>query len=116
MALHDLQVTAVLYASTYEMVHGGELRAWLPTLAATGAEPAMDNNCISEAATADMTSVSVALEGSPGVKLHMVEDQVVVDVAPMGQLGRLVLFMSGAVDHAVLPSFADRVALTAWMQ
>ena len=38
--------------------------------------------------------------------------QTVLDIAPLA--GRLVLFLSGAVDHAVLPSFAERTALTAW--
>ena len=36
-----------------------------------------------------------------------------IDIEPLG--GRLVLFLSGAVDHAVQPSQAVRVALTAWM-
>jgi SM-20-related protein len=38
----------------------------------------------------------------------------VVDVAPLG--GRLVLFLSGAVEHAVLPNLSQRIALTAWCQ
>ena len=38
----------------------------------------------------------------------------VVDVAPLA--GRLVLFLSGAVEHAVLPTKAERVAVTAWFQ
>ena len=38
----------------------------------------------------------------------------VVDVAPVA--GRLVLFLSGAVEHAVLPTKAERVAVTAWFQ
>ena len=38
----------------------------------------------------------------------------VVDVEPIA--GRLVLFLSGAVEHAVLPNFADRVAITCWFQ
>lgn len=37
-----------------------------------------------------------------------------VDVAPIA--GRLVIFLSGAIEHAVLPNFSDRVALTFWMQ
>lgn len=37
-----------------------------------------------------------------------------MDVAPLA--GRLVLFLSGAVEHAVLPNFAQRVALTSWCQ
>ena len=37
-----------------------------------------------------------------------------MDVAPVA--GRLVLFLSGAVEHAVLPNFSQRVALTAWCQ
>lgn len=36
----------------------------------------------------------------------------VIDVAPIA--GRLVLMMSGAVEHAVLPNFNERVAITAW--
>ncbi len=40
--------------------------------------------------------------------------QAVVDVAPLG--GRLVLFLAGAVEHAVLPCSAERLALTAWCQ
>ncbi|KAI9203231.1 2OG-Fe(II) oxygenase superfamily-domain-containing protein [Polychytrium aggregatum] len=34
------------------------------------------------------------------------------EIAPVG--GRLVLFLSGVVDHEVCPSFQDRVAITAW--
>lgn len=37
-----------------------------------------------------------------------------VDMAPLA--GRAVLFMSGAVEHAVLAAGADRVALTAWLR
>ena len=37
-----------------------------------------------------------------------------IDVAPIA--GRLVLFLSGAVEHAVLPNFSERVAVTAWFQ
>jgi len=37
-----------------------------------------------------------------------------VDVAPLG--GRLVVFLSGAIDHEVLPVLRnDRFAVTAWM-
>ena len=35
------------------------------------------------------------------------------DVAPTG--GRLVIFDSGTVEHAVLAASADRVALTVWI-
>ncbi len=40
--------------------------------------------------------------------------EAVVDVAPLP--GRLVLMLAGAVEHAVLPNFSDRIALTAWCQ
>ena len=36
-----------------------------------------------------------------------------VDVAPTG--GTLVLFLSGAVDHEVLPCTVPRVAVSAWL-
>ncbi|CAK0746634.1 hypothetical protein CVIRNUC_001707 [Coccomyxa viridis] len=48
------------------------------------------------------------------VKQTEIGTEAVVDVAPLA--GRLVLFLSGAVEHAVLPNFAQRVALTAWCQ
>jgi hypothetical protein len=35
-----------------------------------------------------------------------------LDVAPIG--GKCLVFLSGAMDHEVQPSFADRVALTTW--
>ena len=44
----------------------------------------------------------------------MVDGEMVTDIEPTA--GRLVLMLSGAVDHAVLPSYASRVALTAWCQ
>ena len=50
----------------------------------------------------------------PGAKSTEVGTEPVVDVAPVG--GRLVMFLSGAVEHAVLPNLAPRIALTAWCQ
>lgn len=38
----------------------------------------------------------------------------VQDVEPLP--GRLVLFLSGAIDHEVMPSFGIRVAISAWCQ
>ncbi|ORZ28729.1 hypothetical protein BCR41DRAFT_376226 [Lobosporangium transversale] len=35
-----------------------------------------------------------------------------IDIAP--KAGRCVLFLSGVIDHAVLPSFKERIALTSW--
>ncbi|CAO3573588.1 unnamed protein product [Mortierella alpina] len=35
-----------------------------------------------------------------------------IDVAPMA--GRCVVFLSGVMDHAVLPAFNERIALTSW--
>eukprot|EP01134_Creolimax_fragrantissima_P007564 CFRG7564T1 len=37
-----------------------------------------------------------------------------IDTAP--EAGRVIIFLSGAMDHEVMPSFADRLALTAWCQ
>ena len=51
---------------------------------------------------------------APGIKQTEIGTEAVVDVAPLA--GRLVLFLSGAVEHAVLPNFSQRVALTAWCQ
>ena len=48
------------------------------------------------------------------VQWTVLDGELVADIDPLA--GRLVLMMSGAVDHAVLPSFASRVALTAWCQ
>ena len=53
-------------------------------------------------------------EAAPGIKQTEIGTEAVVDVAPLA--GRLVLFLSGAVEHAVLPNFSQRVALTAWCQ
>ncbi len=51
---------------------------------------------------------------SSEVHWTMVDGEMVTDVEPTA--GKLVLMLSGAVDHAVLPSYASRVALTAWCQ
>ncbi|RKO86984.1 hypothetical protein BDK51DRAFT_39736 [Blyttiomyces helicus] len=37
-----------------------------------------------------------------------------VDIEPRG--GRLLLFLSGVIDHEVMPAKTDRVAVTAWMK
>ena len=72
------------------MAEGGELKLWLTPRQRSAAEAA-------------------------GEAVAGVEDgQQTVVVAP--RAGRLVLFLSGAVDHAVLPCYAHRVALTAWFR
>ncbi len=43
-----------------------------------------------------------------------VEGQMVLEAAPLA--GRLVLFLSGAVDHAVMPCHAEMVTVSAWCQ
>ncbi|KAI7848281.1 hypothetical protein BDC45DRAFT_523656 [Circinella umbellata] len=45
---------------------------------------------------------------------HGMRDAADRTVPPM--LGRLVIFLSGVVDHAVLPANTERFALTAWMR
>ncbi|KNC78176.1 hypothetical protein SARC_09383 [Sphaeroforma arctica JP610] len=37
-----------------------------------------------------------------------------VEIEP--QAGRVIVFLSGAIDHEVMPSYAERLALTAWCQ
>jgi SM-20-related protein len=65
-----------------------------------------------------LSPVRCGREGAsePGGSMERLEvgAQAVVDVAPLG--GRLVLFLAGAVEHAVLPCSAERLALTAWCQ
>ncbi|KAA6421588.1 MAG: 2OG-Fe(II) Oxygenase, partial [Trebouxia sp. A1-2] len=51
---------------------------------------------------------------SPSIHIQEVNGERVLDIAPVS--GRLVVFLSGAIDHAVLPSHNPRVALTAWCQ
>ena len=55
-----------------------------------------------------------APEPAAGMERLEVGAEAVVDVAPLA--GRLVLFLAGAVEHAVLPCQAERIALTAWCQ
>eukprot|EP01026_Neomeris_dumetosa_P054287 TRINITY_DN48809_c0_g1_i1.p1 TRINITY_DN48809_c0_g1~~TRINITY_DN48809_c0_g1_i1.p1 ORF type:complete len:450 (+),score=62.99 TRINITY_DN48809_c0_g1_i1:123-1352(+) len=50
----------------------------------------------------------------PGLEWSEVDGERVLDIAPVA--GRLVLFMSGAVDHAVQACNNERVAVTAWFQ
>jgi len=45
------------------------------------------------------------------LRMYLVEGKQ-VDVQPKG--GRLLIFLSGMVDHEVLPSHNHRVALTGW--
>ncbi|KAG0041272.1 hypothetical protein BGZ83_002073 [Gryganskiella cystojenkinii] len=40
------------------------------------------------------------------------EDEKKVDIAP--KAARCVIFLSGVMDHAVMPSFNERIALTSW--
>ena len=50
----------------------------------------------------------VAADGGE-LRIH---DCPVVDVAPL--LGRLLVFMSATIEHEVLPTWAPRLAVTAW--
>jgi hypothetical protein len=43
-----------------------------------------------------------------------VEGQMVLEAAPLA--GRLVLFLSGAVEHAVMPCHGEMVTVSAWCQ
>lgn len=68
-------------------------------------------------ATADTCSSGAresSCQSGASFQCRFVGGEAVVDVEPLG--GRLVLLLSGAVDHAVLPAKQQRVALTAWCQ
>jgi hypothetical protein len=43
---------------------------------------------------------------------HDMDGETIVDVAPLA--GRMLLFLSGAVEHAVAPARADLATVTAW--
>lgn len=81
------RVTATLYMNDHQPGDGGELRMY-PYCA----PPAAD----------------VVAEGGAAVDAGAQ----FVDVAPVA--GRCVLFLSGAMDHEVLPSRAERAAIAAW--
>jgi len=53
-----------------------------------------------------------AWEESHGGKLRLYTKEGEIDVAP--KAGQMVVFLSGLLDHEVLPAFTERVALTAW--
>jgi hypothetical protein len=67
----------------------------------------------------DLCSIDGGLVGEAdverlGLEWVEVDGEMVLEVAPVA--GRLVLMLSGVVDHVVQPCFADRVAVTAWCQ
>lgn len=69
--------------------------------------------------TASIDTMSIAdpsdqREERTGLEWQEVEGTMVLDIAPLA--GRLILFLSGAVDHAIAPCAADMVAATAWFQ
>ena len=110
------RVTAILYTSEgWDEGHGGALRLWIPR-GAPGYEGGGEAGGAGGAG-AGAGGGACACHGAlgPGVARGVdAEGMATVEVAPVA--GRVVLFLSGAVDHEVCPSFADRVALTAWMQ
>ena len=62
-----------------------------------------------------LESVRLHWPAAEGLECRSDGESVVLDIAPLP--GRAVVFMSGAVDHAVLPVEGGlRAALTAWMQ
>ena len=97
-------------------------------LGASGARAGASSEAGSAARGGDVQNGDSSPRGCPGhagplqgreavsgeVHWTMVDGEMVTDVEPTA--GRLVLMLSGAVDHAVLPSYASRVALTAWCQ
>jgi len=89
----DRVFTCILYLNDgWEEPHAGHLRLFLPT----------------EAAGQGMStlSVEVAAAGATG-------EAPFVDIEPIG--GRLVIFDSKRILHAVRPSYAERWAVTVWL-
>lgn len=62
----------------------------------------------------DMSVVSSYFHEQTRHAVEWVEEkgEMVLDVAPLG--GRCVVFLSGAVDHAVKPTKGERIAVTSW--
>jgi hypothetical protein len=92
------RVTVILYANDRDWdmeKDGGALRIYLASVEGE-----------------DVTGASPPGVARPSTGVDMGERY--VDIAPTQ--GRVVIFLSGAMDHAVQPTFRPRVALTAWMQ
>jgi hypothetical protein len=49
-----------------------------------------------------------------GLEWKDADGAMVLDIAPLA--GRIILLLSGAVDHAVAPCTMDLVNITAWFQ
>ncbi len=102
--------------------HAGNYAALLERALGAGGAGSPDENGTPQGGSSGLNGVDAEtnghLDGGAGatddVQWAVVDGELVTDVEPMA--GRLVLMLSGAVDHAVLPSFASRVALTAWCQ
>lgn len=85
------RVTAIIYTSVgWEESDGGQLKLWLT--------PAQSAGCR-------------AANPQPSTLTGTGQEQEVV-IAPLP--GRLLLFLSGAIDHSVLPCRSMRTAVTAW--
>jgi len=95
------RLTAVLYLNRGEWdtaAHGGALRLHVPSLASASASVVL--------------SGEVDGDGEPMACVDERSSAAYVDVAPSG--GVCVIFLSGAVEHEVLPCSATRAAVTAW--
>lgn len=87
------RVTAIVYTSEgWCAAEGGQLKLWLSPAQHFAAERGVPG-----------AEPFFALEGPAGNE---------ISIAPVA--GRLLLFLSGAVDHSVLPCTYNRTAVTAW--
>lgn len=119
------RVTAIAYANPgWQQGAGGCLRLWLPSGAHPEAlDPELNKEGVWLAVEEDGGGCCPAAGGAEAAGTWDVVgtggggggdgEQVALDVAPLA--GRLVVMLSGAVDHAVLPSHVQRVAVTSWM-
>ena len=111
----ERRLTVLLYLNeAWTEAHGGCLRVFLPNAARAAAQLLRQEASCAGVAIAN-PSPSASSDRAHTVPLRLESDsngEIFMDIAP--RFNRMVIFHSAAVEHAVLPSFAPRIALTTW--